>query len=202
MIVSDEHRFVFIALPKNASRAVRNWAKGNYSAIQVGKYHGVCKGYRSYFVFTTKRNPFSRFVSRWNMLFREVNGGQPFSKRYFNNVLYPSFVKYVKKMPNKHDAWNPCASIPLPDYLAPQISCIQYAQEFFNKPIKIISKDNLEKELKLLPFVNEKKIQLTYPGTHDYGDWRDYYNKGWMTKKVKEFYRDDFNALDYSVYIT
>lgn len=202
MIVSDKYKFVFIALPKNASRAVRNWAKSNYSAFQRGKYHGISKGYRYYFVFTTKRNPYSRFVSRWNMIFRDNYGFQDYSKKYFNNVLYPNFVKYVDKMPRRHGKYNPCASVPLPDYLAPQISCINYAQEFFQKQIQIISKDSLETELKLLPFVKERKIKLTYPGSHDYGDWRDYYDKGWITKKVRSFYQDDFEALDYNTYIS
>ena len=65
MIISHEHKYVFVGIPRNASKSVSQWLVMNCK----GKWHGAhhqwkvpdeCKGY---LVFAVVRNPYERTAS-------------------------------------------------------------------------------------------------------------------------------------------
>lgn len=66
MIVSPSHRFVYVGIPRTASKSMNEWLMRHYGGIWYGGHHDyrpVPDGARSFLVFTTVRNPYDRAVS-------------------------------------------------------------------------------------------------------------------------------------------
>lgn len=71
MIISHEHKFVYISIPRTASKSMCEWLM-NYGGEYVGYRHEwrVPPECKDYFVFTVVRNPYERaasgyFCSHW-----------------------------------------------------------------------------------------------------------------------------------------
>ena len=67
MHVSRRHRFVYIGIPRTASKSMFQWLSENFESENVGGHHDsiVPAEFEDYFVFTTVRNPYDRAVSGW-----------------------------------------------------------------------------------------------------------------------------------------
>lgn len=67
MIVSQQHRYVYIAIPKAGSQSVARWLVDHYAGTAEGYHHAwdVPTAYSGYFVFTGVRNPYDRCFSAW-----------------------------------------------------------------------------------------------------------------------------------------
>lgn len=66
MIVSDQHQFVFVAIPKTGTRSVYQICESKYSFTKIKEHlHIVPKQFSNYKKFTTVRNPYDRFLSMW-----------------------------------------------------------------------------------------------------------------------------------------
>ena len=66
MIISPTHKFVYIGIPRTASKSMNEWLMRHYGGIWYGghhDYHGIPDDARSFLVFTTVRNPYDRAVS-------------------------------------------------------------------------------------------------------------------------------------------
>jgi hypothetical protein len=65
MIVSHEHKYVHIAIPRNASKSVSKWLARNYQGECVGFHHQWRKPPEAadYLTFTVVRNPYERAAS-------------------------------------------------------------------------------------------------------------------------------------------
>ena len=65
MIVSDKHRYVYIAIPRTASKSIARWLAAHYDGHVVGKHHStdVPQRCKDYLVWTVVRNPYERAVS-------------------------------------------------------------------------------------------------------------------------------------------
>ncbi|MCY4014505.1 MAG: sulfotransferase family 2 domain-containing protein [Gammaproteobacteria bacterium] len=66
MIISPSHKFVYIGIPRTASKSMNEWLMRHYGGIWYGghhDYHGIPEDARSFLVFTTVRNPYDRAVS-------------------------------------------------------------------------------------------------------------------------------------------
>ena len=66
MIISPTHKFVYIGIPRTASKSMNEWLMRHYGGIWYGGHHdykGIPGDARSFVVFTTVRNPYDRAVS-------------------------------------------------------------------------------------------------------------------------------------------
>lgn len=66
MIISPTHKFVYIGIPRTASKSMNEWLMRHYGGIWYGGHHdyeGIPDDARSFLVFTTVRNPYDRAVS-------------------------------------------------------------------------------------------------------------------------------------------
>ena len=66
MIISPSHRFVYVAIPRTASKSMDEWLMRHHGGIWYGGHHDyrpIPDGARSFLVFTTVRNPYDRAVS-------------------------------------------------------------------------------------------------------------------------------------------
>jgi hypothetical protein len=67
MIVSDRHKYVYIAIPRTGSVAMSCWLTEHYGGRQVGGHHSrrVADAYADHLVFTVVRDPYCRMLSAW-----------------------------------------------------------------------------------------------------------------------------------------
>ena len=66
MIISPSHRFVYIGIPRTASKSMNEWLMRYYGGVWYGGHHdydGIPEDALSFLVFTTVRNPYDRAVS-------------------------------------------------------------------------------------------------------------------------------------------
>ncbi len=65
MIISHEHRYVYIGIPRNASKSVSEWLAEHYKGEWHGFHHQwqVPEEARDYLIFTVVRNPYERSAS-------------------------------------------------------------------------------------------------------------------------------------------
>ena len=66
MIISPEHKYVYVGIPRTASKSMNEWLIQHYGGVWYGGHHdyrGIPDGARSFLVFTIVRNPYDRAVS-------------------------------------------------------------------------------------------------------------------------------------------
>jgi len=65
ILVSDRYRYVYVAIPRTASKSVNHWLLDHYPGRSHGGYHqmDVPEEARDYLVFTIVRNPYDLWVS-------------------------------------------------------------------------------------------------------------------------------------------
>ena len=117
MIVSTEHKFIFISNPKCASSSIRrSLHKYHNHTIEehlkkMGDWHdhliaqevynriGIFCNVKKYFIFTTIRNPWERVVSFYNYAARDKRGLPWFEENYDKNTAgeFP-FVDYMNML--------------------------------------------------------------------------------------------------------
>ena len=73
MIISHELRYVYIGIPRTASKSVSRWLTANYKGESYGYHHQwrVPEEAKDYLIFTVVRNPYDRsasgkFALLWN----------------------------------------------------------------------------------------------------------------------------------------
>ena len=67
MIVSDRFEFVYIAIPRTASKSMCQFLREHYGGRDVDGYHDctVRNEHQGYLIFTVVRNPYGRALSRY-----------------------------------------------------------------------------------------------------------------------------------------
>ncbi|MBN1918539.1 MAG: sulfotransferase family 2 domain-containing protein [Verrucomicrobia bacterium] len=65
MIISDTHKYVYIGIPRNASKSMNHWLCEYFDGRNHGGHHDydVPEEAAEYLVFTLVRNPYDRYVS-------------------------------------------------------------------------------------------------------------------------------------------
>lgn len=96
MIVSHEHRFVYVSIPWTASSSTRAWLRDHFGGEDQGELHmeeGIPRSLKDYFVFTTMRSPLERCISGWRRHLHRVKDGWP--------ADFPSFCERVGELEEK-----------------------------------------------------------------------------------------------------
>jgi len=75
MIVSHEHRFVYVALPHTASTSTRSWLVKEYGGVKEGADHSAYfpKGCEDYLFWTITRDPFDMACAMWRKFARRAD---------------------------------------------------------------------------------------------------------------------------------
>ena len=176
-MIIDEHKAIFIHIPKNAGSSIETLFANNSFRIQPSKHADIYEikrkfknSYNSYKKFTIIRNPYDKMVSWYFYLKRNL--GERYEVLEFNEWI---------KDPSKF--WHIDDPI---SYLKPQ-------HEWIDDTVVLIKYENLDKELN--QFFN-KKIELPIINKSKHNHYLEYYNKESLTI-IYDRYKEDFKKYNY-----
>ena len=176
-MIIEEHKTIFIHIPKNAGTAIETLFGNSSFKIQPPKHaniHEIKKTfpeiYDSYSKFTIIRNPYDKMVS-WYFYLKRQLGEQ-------HNVI--EFNEWIKD-PSKF--WH--ANDPI-SYLKPQY-------EWVDDTVVLIKYENLDKEFNQF-FGKEINLPVVNKSKHDH--YLTYYNKESLDI-IYDRYKKDFKKYNY-----
>ncbi|MHA1345007.1 MAG: sulfotransferase family 2 domain-containing protein [Candidatus Heimdallarchaeaceae archaeon] len=142
MRVNKIHKFIFISTPKACTHTIYNILDEHYS-FRLRKFGFHCNNiperYKNYFRWTVVRNPFSRAVSIWWSACRLAHKDQyKFRVRSGGQYDFTKFIVWLSKQ-NQNEA-----------LVMNQSNWLRSVE-----PYNLIHMENLEEELKQLPFWKE-----------------------------------------------
>ncbi len=79
MIVSRTHKYVYIGIPRTASKSMNRWLMDHFDGEWYGDHHQwlVPEEFREYLIFTIVRNPYERAISGWFFEPAHKDGTEP-----------------------------------------------------------------------------------------------------------------------------
>lgn len=207
MIISHKHKFIFFAVPKTATHAIRealrehmganDWEQQflfgrdtlpipQLAAIQHGhisvrqlKSHLSDAVWRDYFKFAFVRNPYDRFVSTHFFLDRNAGfSGRDETLHMKQRIRFDKFRGRILAAPQHSLITDLDGSIGIDDVA--RYEDIQSAYDRICTCIGIPSKDLIQKN------------------TSDHNPFDTYYDSE-LRSLVTDFYRTDFELLDYDI---
>lgn len=205
MIVSHRYRFVFFALPRTASHAIRtalqphldeqDWQQqaltaqlrlpvpalarighGHISLRQARK-HLPPAVWRDYFKFAIVRNPYDRFISACAFLYR----GNPVyrgNEGYFRNDALTSLADHMLIRPQTDLLVDPTGRLGM-DYVGRYETLDDSFREVCNS-------------------TGLPELTLAQVNASEHAPYRTCYDES-LLRAVTDLYRRDFDLLDYSV---
>ena len=206
MIISHQHRFVFVAVPKTGTHSVRQALREHLSADdleQVGLFvnkrfpmqelaairHGHLSlrqvrphlgedAFARYFKFAFVRNPFDRFVSYCAFMTRDNGAFAAHPRQVMHELLF-------KVRPLDHILFQPQHALLVGDdgeLLADEVGRVEKMQDSYDRMCARIG----------IPSRALDKVNSTSPR----GDYRRYYDDK-LTEGVAELYRRDLELFGY-----
>ena len=206
MIISHQHRFVFVAVPKTGTHSVRQALREHLSPEdleQVGLFvdkrfpmeelaavrHGHLSlrqvrphlgedTFRSYFKFAFVRNPFDRFVSYCAFMTRNTDAFARAPRQVMHELLF-------KVRPLDHILFQPQHALLVGDQgelLADDVGRVEQMQESYDRLCARIG----------IPSRALDKVNATSPR----GDYRRYYDDT-LVQGVADLYRRDLELFGY-----
>lgn len=179
MYVSDENKFVFVAVPRTASRSVSGFLKFNYGARQVEGHHPVIEpdgGWADWMVLASSRNPYSWMWSKYNSLPTQWHRDHAKVCRTFRTFIQEG----LRRKETGEDLEGP---------YYPQSRWIYRGHDIPRKNIRIIRFERMVEDIEALPFV-DGPVSLPHIGRRKQG-YRNAYNQELM-EMVSELCSDDF----------
>lgn len=206
MIISHQHRFVFVAVPKTGTHSVRQALReylspddleqaglfvnkrfpieelaairhGHLSLRQVRPHLGE-QAFASYFKFAFVRNPFDRFVSYCAFMTRETGAFARLPRQVMHEVLF-------QMRPMDHVLFRPQHELLVDDdgaLLADEIGRVEQMQESYDRVCARIG----------IPSRTLDKVNATPPR----GDYRRFYDDQ-LIEGVADLYRRDLELFGY-----
>ena len=176
-MIIDEHKAIFVHIPKNAGTSIEEYFGNGSVRIQPSKHADIHEikrkfknSYNNYRKFTIIRNPYDKMVSWYFYLKRNLG----------ENYKIIEFNEWIKD-PSKF--WH--ADDPI-SYLKPQ-------HEWIDDTMVLIRYENLYKELN--KFFN-KKINLPITNKSNRNNFLEYYNKNSLDI-IYNRYKEDFKKFNY-----
>jgi len=201
MWVSEESKVVYLALPKTASKTVASWLQGETGCVCIPRgqrkwdTHHECQpitNEHQYFVFTTVRNPYARFVSRFKQSQRYKT-----DRKYFIDFVRSIRPNHFKKFSSIRGPNHAGKLVLNPPIALPQVRYIDTWQVNFTNTISITYQEKLMSSLASLPFVR-RDIKLPLLGKHDNIPWQFFYDDKSIVIKIRDLYQEDFERFGYS----
>lgn len=206
MIISHQHRFVFVAVPKTGTHSVRQALReylspddleqvglfvnkrfpmeelaairhGHLSLRQVRPHLGE-QAFASYFKFAFVRNPFDRFVSYCAFMTRETGAFARLPRQVMHEVLF-------QVRPMDHVLFRPQHELLVGDdgaLLADEVGRVEQMQESYDRVCARIG----------IPSRTLDKVNATSPR----GDYRCFYDDK-LIEGVAALYRRDLELFGY-----
>ena len=178
-MIIDEHKAIFIHIPKNAGTSIETYFANRSVRIQPIKHadiHEVKRkfknSYNNYRKFTIIRNPYDKMVSWYFYLKRNLG----------ENYKVIEFNEWIKD-PSKF--WH--ANDPI-SYLKPQ-------HEWVDETVEILKFENLNKELNEF-FKEEINLPIINKSNHKH--YLDYYNEE-SSNIIYNRYKEDFEKYGYKL---
>ena len=175
-MIIDEHKTIFVHIPKNAGTSIETYFANGSVRIQPSKHADIYEikrkfknSYNNYKKFTIIRNPYDKMVSWYFYLKRNLGD--------YNVIEFNNWIKDPSKFWHINDPIS---------YLKPQY-------EWINNTVEIIKFENLNKELN--KFFNEK-INLPIINKSNHKHYLEYYNKQSLNIIYKR-YKKDFEKFNY-----
>jgi len=189
MIISHEHKYVNISIPKTGTISMRKWLAMCCKGSPVAEQHAwdwrpfVNGG--GYLIFTVVRNPYARCYSLWKWETHTAKeGGLLVDKSC-------SFERFLLLLIAK-----------LPMYFGKETSPDIYMNQsdfVYKSGAAIVLKlENLKEELNQLPFVGNSAKYFPFLNSNSNIEepYSDYYNKE-TEALVWEYCQDDFDSFGY-----
>jgi len=179
MLISHSKRFVFIEIPRTASRAMGKSLKSVAGSEQQQLPHhtmDIPKDCTDYFTFACVRNPYSREVSHYLYRRRKRNNNM---NKFASNWSFEEYIDWstdLKKPPHFHDY--------------PQNTHLK------GKRIDLILKfEKLPEDFYKLPFITPN-ISFHRLNENPPVIWQNFYSEQ-VAMKVYEWSKNDFSQYDY-----
>jgi Sulfotransferase family len=191
----DEHRCIFVHIPKCAGVSISQSLFGNlaggHAALWMYQIIFSPKQFRDYFKFTIVRNPWDRLVSAF--CFLKGGGFDEEDKRWAQEHLsaYPDFGTFLRK-------WLNSTTIRAHNHFRPQCDFIRIGRR--QPKLDFIGRyENLEADYSYICErlkINQKLMRLNVTQSQKRA-YQDYYAED-TRQKVAELYADDIRFLGYS----
>lgn len=198
MILSYEHKAVFLAVPRTASRSITAWLTERGPTKVFGPYHGrdVPSDCAHWFTFAVVRHPYTRAVSFWlhtqssaNSWVLGNNDGGVVDNLFTRSGGIQSFENFAswlaKKRPDDPLEWG--------------------NQSTFIHGIRLnrlLHFETLQKDFRKLPFTTRRTMLPKIGAQLSNNDWTQHYNerslqavRGWAEKDFENF----GYSLDYHI---
>ena len=185
-MIIDEHKVIFIHIPKNAGTSIETYFANESVRIQPRKHADIHEikrdfknSYNNYKKFTIIRNPYDKMVSWYFYLKRNL--GENHNVIEFNDWIIDLFITHKSVFPFKF--WH--ANDP--------VSFLKNQHEWIDDTVVVIKYENLNKEIN--SFFN-KKIDLPVINKSNHKHYLNYYNK-YALDIVYNRYKKDFKKYNY-----
>lgn len=194
MYISPQYKFIYLAIPRTASRTTRNWVVKDYGAVMSGGHHTMTwtnepeiqkAMVNDYFVFTTIRNPYKRMLSYWRHTYEQKS----------TEELLELFVRDVSAM--VVDIRRDGQPGVVPGFPRPQTVFLDQAKTIFPN-IHVVDIKDLKDNFSKLPFV-DKPVELERVGQagNSVGDWTAFYRQKPIREKIFQYFQRDFQELGF-----
>jgi len=146
MIISTDHRIVFMAIPKTGTRSIYACMKEYFGGIVTSDHaRSVPLGYKHFYLFTVVRNPYHRAVSIWWSTCKRNNDKRHFISKYLKEDN--TFLNFCRRIGDIDQGENLVVTHRQAEWLR---------SNYFDKILRF---ENLNKEWLDMPF-NTKQIPL------------------------------------------
>ena len=179
-MIIEEHKAIFIHIPKNAGTAIEEYFGNNSFRIQPNKHdniHAIKKRflniYNSYRKFTIIRNPYDKMVSWYFYLKRNL---------HTNKYKIIDFNEWIK---DPLQFW----------HIDDPISFLDPQCDWIDETVEILKYENLKEDINMF-FGEEIDLPIINKSNHEH--YLNYYNQESLNT-IYNKYKEDFEKYNYKL---